>query len=228
MYPDGGVEGLALIFPCKNSKITTCCWTMVDRIMLDTTQKKIPHIQGQRNRPSKMVGGVNSHLESNPVPARGAQRAQTNLVHTRTQGPHRDWDRTMFEHLWWRYGSAVDCHRGKALGTADLGMAWALLEEVTINPTIELPELTQDWEIDCWRAQTELCLHQDPGERSSDPTRDWPRLTRECPGVSSRVVGQWWPAAGLGALSVAVPAWDLLKEVVIIFITSTIVWPSVK
>ena len=34
--------------------------------------------------------------------------------------------------------------------------------------------------------------------------------------------------AGLGALSAAVPAWDLLKEVAIIFITSTIVWPQVK
>ena len=39
-----------------------------------------------------------------------------------------------------------------------------------------------------------------------------------------RGVVQWWPAAGLGALSVAVVhAWDLLKEVTIIFITSTIV-----
>ena len=41
-------------------------------------------------------------------------------------------------------------------------------------------------------------------------------------------MGQWWPAAGLGALSVAVPAWYLLKEVTIIFITSTILWPQVK
>ena len=32
-----------------------------------------------------------------------------------------------------------------ALGAADMGMAQALLEEVTINPTIEPPELTQDW-----------------------------------------------------------------------------------
>jgi len=30
--------------------------------------------------------------------------------------------------------------------------------------------------------------------------------------------------AKMGALSVAVCAWDLLKEVTIIFITSTIVW----
>ena len=32
----------------------------------------------------------------------------------------------------------------------------------------------------------------------------------------------------VGALSAAVHAWDLLKEVAIIFITSTIVWPQAK
>ena len=53
-------------------------------------------------------------------------------------------------------------------------------------------------------------------------------LARECPGVSSRGTCQWQPATGLGALSVAVHAWDLLKEVTIIFITSTIVWPQVN
>ena len=36
-------------------------------------------------------------------------------------------------------------------------------------------------------------------------------------------MGRWWPAAGLEALSIAVHAWDLLKEVTIIFITSAIV-----
>ena len=30
------------------------------------------------------------------------------------------------------------------------------MEEVTVNPTIELPELSQDWEIDSWRAQQNL------------------------------------------------------------------------
>ena len=46
-------------------------------------QKKIPHIKGKRRSPSKMVGGVKSSLESNPIPARDAWRAQTNLVCTR-------------------------------------------------------------------------------------------------------------------------------------------------
>ena len=48
------------------------------------------------------------------------------------------------------------------------------------------------------------------------------------PGVSSRGVGQRWPASGSGKLSAPVHAWDLLKDVVIIFFTSTIVWPQVK
>ena len=41
-------------------------------------------------------------------------------------------------------------------------------------------------------------------------------------------MGQGWPAAGSGTLSAAVHAWDLLKEVTSIFITSTILWPQVK
>ena len=97
------------------------------------------------------------------------------------------------------------------------------MEEVTINPTIELPDLTRDWETNYWQAQTEPCVHQDPGKKSSDPTRDWPGLVSESPGVSSKGMGQRGPAAGLGTLR-----WYLLKEVTIIFITSTIVWPHVN
>ena len=45
--------------------------------------------------------------------------------------------------------------------------------------------------------------HRDPGEWSSDPTRDGPRLACERPGVSGGGVGQQCPVAGPGALSVA-------------------------
>ena len=41
-------------------------------------------------------------------------------------------------------------------------------------------------------------------------------------------MGWRWPAARLGTLSAAVRAGDLLKEVAIIFISSTIVWSQVK
>ena len=38
-------------------------------------------------------------------------------------------------------------------------------------------------------------------------------------------MGSWWPAAGLGVVNVA---WDLLKEVTIILITSNIFGPQVN
>ena len=69
-----------------------------------------------------------------------------------------------------------------------------------------------------------VCEHKDPGERSSDRKRDWPRLAYECPEVSGRCMGRQWPVTESGALSAAVCAWDVLKEVSVIVITSTIVW----
>ena len=33
-------------------------------------------------------------------------------------------------------------------------------------------DLHKTGETDSWRAQTEPCTHQDPGEKSSDPIRD--------------------------------------------------------
>ena len=78
-----------------------------------------------------MVGGLDSHLESNPIPARDAQSTQT-----RAPGPR---DPTEAEPelcvcLLRRPGLAVDSRRAGALGAADLGMAGALLEEAAINP----------------------------------------------------------------------------------------------
>ena len=84
-----------------------------------------------------------------------------------------------------------------ALSAADLGMSQALLEEGTINPTIGLPELTQDWEIDSWRARRNL-VHQDSGEKSSDPIGDCPGLACGCLGVSGGGVGHGGLLQGRG------------------------------
>ena len=53
-----------------------------------------------------------------------------------------------------------------------------------------------------WGKQTPLLEHtnQDPGERSSDLTGDWPRLTCWCWGGT----GQQWLAVGRGVLAAAV------------------------
>ena len=119
----------------------------------------------------------------------------------------------MFERLLWRDGSAVVCRRGGALG---VGMAYVLPEEVAIHPRTELPEPTQDWGIDAWRAQQNR-VHQNPGERSSDPTGHWVSGSLQRRGRSAVA------SAGLGAQTAATHAWDLLREVPILFIASTIV-----
>ena len=113
------VERDVLIFSCENSKITTHYWTTIDRRMLDPTEKKIPHIQGQRRSPSKMVGGAKLHLDSNPIPARDVPRDQTKpCAHQET--PQR-LSQTAFECLLQRYGSAVACHRGRGSGCSRPG-----------------------------------------------------------------------------------------------------------
>ena len=58
--------------------------------------------------------------------------------------------------------------------------------------------------------------------QETDP--DVPVIVQESGGG----VGLKLPAAGSGALSVVVHAWDLLKQVAIIFIISIIVWSQIK
>ena len=70
-----------------------------------------------------MVGGVNLHLESNPIPVRDAQKAQTNLVHTRNQEPHREGEELCLSISCGGTGQQWPATGTGALGTADLGMA---------------------------------------------------------------------------------------------------------
>ena len=122
----------------------------IDRRMLDPThthkdtshpkaKAKIPRIQS----PNKMVGGVKPHLESNPITARDARRAQTKLcVHQDPKAPQRlsQTCLSVFECLQSRHGSAVAWHRDRDSGCSrpgTCGMWPKLLEGVTISPTIE-------------------------------------------------------------------------------------------
>ena len=84
---------------------------------VESHQKSIPHVQGQRRSHSKMVGGAKLHLESNPIPARDFWRAQTKPC--APQGTPQSLSQTclwVFECLLWRYGLAVACCRGKGSG----------------------------------------------------------------------------------------------------------------
>ena len=64
------------------------------------------------------------------------------------------------------------------------------MEEIAINPTTELPELTQDWEIDNRNLSTRT---QKKGERSSGPQETAPDL----PVGVQESLGEAWVSGGL-------------------------------
>lgn len=77
--------------------------------------KKIMNIQGERRSPSKMVGGSKFHLDSNPIPARDAGRAQTKpCVHKVLEPTETEPD--LYLSLLQRYESAVACRRVRDSG----------------------------------------------------------------------------------------------------------------
>ena len=78
----------------------------------------------------------------------------------------------MFESLLWGTGQQRPATGTGALGAADLGMALAPLEEVTINPTIEPPELTQDWETALGGQKQKLVRIRTQEKGAVTPTRD--------------------------------------------------------
>ena len=179
-------------------------------------QKRIFHVQGKRRSPSKMVGRAKLDSESNPACISDSQRAQTKPC-VLQEAPQR-----LSQACLW-------------VSPAQGWVSSGLLQGQRL-----CVQQTWVWHKPSWR-RLPLTPHravrpytglgkQTLGGPSRTLCALWPhkRLTQTCLWVSGWGVGLWWPASGSGALSVAVCAWDLLKEVTFIFITSTIVWPQVK
>ena len=66
-------------------------------------------------------------------------------------------------------------------------------DQVAINPTIEQPELTQDWEIDSWRAQTELVHTRTQEKGVVTPQKTDPDLPRSV----QKSAAKTWISGGL-------------------------------
>ena len=71
---------------------------------------------------------------------------------------------------------------------------WGSPGNLTLKASgIWLQNVHRTGETASWRAQTKPCVHQDPGERSSGPTRDWARLACESPvGGQGHWIQQFW------------------------------------
>ena len=66
----GWVEGRALISSYKSSKITTSCWTTIDRRMLEPIQKKITPCPTTQKKPQQDGRRGTIMIKSSPIPSR--------------------------------------------------------------------------------------------------------------------------------------------------------------
>ena len=122
----------------------------------------------------------------------------------------------------------MGCSRGRGFGCSGLGYGISHLQRGPINPTIELPELTQDWG-STFGGHKQNLVHTRTQEKGAvTPQETDPDLPVSVLGSPAEVWVGGGPAAGSGALSGAVCAWDLVKEVAVVFTTSTKVWSPVN
>ena len=159
-------------------------------------------------------------------------------VKTRGEGEYRGWDCWVASLTWWTWvwasssvgdgqGSLASCSRWghKESGTTEW-LKWTKLINFLIfernaqhmlNVYLKfifkkVPNYFPEWPF----SSVQLVMSAPGPWRKKHSSHR--RLACGCPGVSGEGVGWWWPAVGLGAWAVAVHAWDLLREVTIIFI----------
>ena len=208
---------------------------MLEQLWRDTAYPRAKEKPQKDCRRGKITFGIKYHIHQ-----RCSEDSNTPCVHQDPETPQR-----LRQDCVWVSPEEVWVSSGLLQGLW-VQQSWVRhkpsWKRLPLTPPLDHRNLHKTGETDSWRAQTKSCGHEDPGGRSSDPTKDWPRLACECPGVSARGMGWWWPAAVLEALSVAVSAMGPFEggsyylhsiqfswvTQVIIFITSTIVWPQVK
>ena len=114
---DGQLEGHVCIFSCENSKIATCCWTSIDRRMLDPTKIDTPRSRAkekpqQDGRKDKITFRFKCLI---------CQRHS--CMHQNAETPQRLTQTCLwvFKCLLWRRGSAVACCRDRGSGCSRPG-----------------------------------------------------------------------------------------------------------
>ena len=176
-----------------------------------------------------MVEGAKSRLESNPITTREAQRAQTKSC-THQESP-KGWSQTclwVFEHLLWRYRSAMACCRGRDSRCSRPGCYISPLgggHHQTHHRATRIYTGLGNRLLE--GTNKTLCA---PGTRRKEQwshkrlTPDLPMKVKEFPAEVCVTLA----CCRVGATECGSVCMDLLKEVAIIFITSIIVWSQGK
>ena len=143
----------------QEHQIAASCWTTIDRRVLTPTKKDDPC---PRTKEKLQWDGRWSTitLKSNSIPARWVTQTGEQLYQRSSPTVAKSLDHTPDSQTWGaRKGT------GSPHGILKVSGIWL--------QNFHRAGGNRDY----WRAQTKPCMHQDPGERSSDPRGDWPQTS---------------------------------------------------
>ena len=162
---DGGVEGCVLI-SCKSTKIANSCWTTINRRTLKHTKKMIPHVQRQKRNCSKTEERrYYDTIKSHTCQAGDLQTGRPENNNTKEV-------LTLSWMFWtpWQASKPGDPTKGLRISRESGLEGWQDL-------ITGFPKYWGKQRLQAWRAQTKFCMHQDPEERSGNPTADRNKTT---------------------------------------------------
>ena len=145
----------------ESTKITTSCWTTIDRMMLEPTKKDTPH---PKTKKKPQLDGRRGTITVKPNPY---------LLEWVT---HKLEDNNTKEvlPLLWRFW--ISCQVSQP-GDVTKGLGIHRESDLEVQQDL-ITRLPQDFgKFQSWRAQTKPYVHQDSEERSSDPIGDWTETT---------------------------------------------------
>ena len=194
-YPQvGWIKACAFIFSCENSKIATNCWTTINRRMLDPTKRRYPMSKGKGGSPKD--GRRGDFIPA--IPARDAWRAQTKPCTSKNP----ETTQRLSQNCVWESPVVVQVNSGLLQGQ-ELPAQWTWVwhkpswRRLPLTPPKSQQNLHRTEEIDSWKVQTKLSVHQTQEKgtvtlQETDP--DLPMSVQEClveAWVSSGLLQGW-------------------------------------
>ena len=161
MVQYGRTKGCMLISNCKSTKITTSCWTAIDRRTLEPTKQRYHTSKDKETamRQKSLQGCNHDKIKS----------------HTHWMVTHKLENNTnevlpLLWRFWAPHQASQPEHPEKGLGIPRKSDPEGQQDLIS-----GLPQAWEKHRLYSSRAQTKACVHQDPAERSSAPTWHWTR-----------------------------------------------------
>ena len=194
---DGGVEGYALIFFCKDSKITASCWTTINRRMWDPLKKRHPMSKGKGEAPEDGRRGEVAFRIKPHTCQRCSEGSNKTLC---TSGDPTETEPDLSLSVWTSFVE-VQVSSGLPQGQGLwVQQTWVWHKPSWRRSPLTPPQSPQNLhttgETDFWRHKQNPVCTRTQKKGAVTPPRDWPRLGCECPGVPGGAVSWQWPLQG--------------------------------